>query len=164
MAQTGTIYINESAKQTPKDRVKKEIKKLDKLVEGTEEIIYEISSVFPFQFFPDKIIIDKNKVTIVRKDIFFKRTFPMLIRDIKTVKVSRGFLFASIEFEIRGYEINPRPTNYLWPEQAIKAQQYILGLMSAKREGVDLSEIPTEKARGKLRKIGKSKEETGSLF
>lgn len=159
------LYIKDTVeKETPKEIVKEEIKKLDKLADEAGEVIYELSSVFPFQLFPDKLIIDKNKVTIVRKELFFKRTFPMLIRDIRTVKVTRGILFASIEFEIRGYETNPRPTNYLLPHEATKAKQYILGLMSASRERVDLSKVPTKEAKRKLKKIGSAEEETETLF
>src|SRR5687767_8473081 len=106
MAIKGTIYIKKDTKTV--DNVsapaKEEIKKLDVLTTETESVIYQVASVFPFQLFPDKIIVDKNKVTIVRKQLLYKRIFPILLEDIRTVKVTRGPFFASIEFEVSGYE------------------------------------------------------------
>src|SRR3989344_3628797 len=106
----GTVYIHgkPQTKNEPKEE-KAEIGKLKTLADETETVIYKASSVFPFQLFPDKIIIDKNKVSIIRKMLFFKRIFPILYEDIQTVKVNRGILLAAVEFEVRGYEQNPRP-------------------------------------------------------
>ena len=176
MAIKGTVYIksdpqqvndqskSEIAVKKGKEKAKKEIKKLNTLAEETESVIYQLSSVFPFQIFPDKIIIDKNKVTIVRKELFFKRIFPMLVEDITTVKVSRGIFFASMEFELKGYERNPRPTTHFWPEHASKAEHYILGLIKAKRDKVDLTKLTTIQVRKRLEGIGSAEEEFETLF
>lgn len=180
MIKTGTVYVdnqdigNENVvipkkityrKRTVKEtEEKEEIDKLEDLVRGSGEVIYEISSAFPFQLFPDKIIIDKNKVNIVRKDLFFKRVFPIFHKDIMTVKVNRGILFATMEFEIKGYETNPGPVTFLWPYEATRAKQYILGLMDAKKEKVDLTKVSAEKVKKKFREIGEAKDDTETLF
>jgi hypothetical protein len=165
MAKNGSVYIaGEFAKKSHRNKVNQEILKLEELVKETETVIYQLSSVFPFQLFPDKIIIDKSKVTIVRKEIFFKRVFPILIENIKTVKVSRGLLFAAMEFEITGYEENPRPVTFFWPGEATKAKQYIFGLIQAKKGGVDLAKLTTVQIKKRLEEIGKAEEEVESLF
>jgi hypothetical protein len=166
MAIHGTVHIArrlvKPREKTPE--VKAEMVKLEKLTEETESVIYEISSVFPFQLFPDRLILDKNKLTVVRKDLLIKRIFPILIEDIMTVKVNRGPLFASIVLEARGYEMNPNPITFLKPEDASRAEKYILGLIKAKREGVDLSKLSTSEIKGKLAQIGGSTEEVKTLF
>ena len=156
MKKSGTILINSpDQKDTTKN---KEIEKLDVLVEESNKILYEVSSVFPFQLFPDKIIVDSNKVTIIHKWLFSKYTFPILIEDLQTVKLSRGLIFASLSFEIRRFEENPGPVSHLWPEKAAKAEKIILGLLSAKRGGLNVTKIPSKEFKKKIEKIGTSSE------
>ncbi len=163
---SGSVYIqkNNKAKITNKDLSRNEVKKLDALSHGTESIIYEVSSVFPFQLFPDKLIIDKNKVTVVRKGLLMKRIFPILMEDIQTVKVNRGPIFASLELEVRGFEQNPNPTVFLWPEHATKAEKYILGLIKSKREGVDLTKLTVKDIKNRIEQIGGGEEEATTVF
>ncbi len=166
MPSSGSVYIKHEPKNavTSKQLSRNEAVKLDALSHETESVIYELSSAFPFQIFPDKLIIDKNKVTVVRKSLLMKRIFPILMEDIQTVKVNRGPIFASLELEVRGFERNPSPTIFLWPEHASKAEQYILGLIKAKREGVDLTKLTVKDIKTKVERIGGSDEEATSLF
>lgn len=162
MKKSGTILVNPPKKFEPKT---KETEKLDELVKESSEILYEVSAVFPFQLFPDKVIINTTKVTVVHKGLFFKHIFPILIRDLNTVKVSRGILFASLSFEIKSFEENPEPVSFLWPDQAGKAESIILGLLSAVRaEGVDVSKVPLKKVKKSAEKIGASTEKPENLF
>lgn len=165
MADKGTIYLNSPPSQLRQSsNVVKDNIKLDKLVREKNIVIYELSSAFPFQLFPDKIIIDENKVSIVRKELFFKRIFPIMIDDILTVKINRSILFASLEFDIKRYEENPSPTTYLWPKEASLAKRYIFGLVQAKRENIDLSALSTKQLKRKLLEIGRASDEADTLF
>lgn len=159
MARQGTIYIDRPIVENQTADKDPEVKKLEKLAQESEKTIYELSSVFPFQLFPDKIIIDKLKVTVIRNDLFYRRTFPILIEDIKTIKVTGGILFASMEFEVAGYEENPQAVTHLWPKDATKAKQYILGLIKTTKEKIDLSALSTDQVKKNLEEIGKAKEE-----
>jgi hypothetical protein len=159
---SGTILINPPYKSSKSKNIT--IKRLDKLAKESSEILYEISSVFPFQIFPDKVTIDTNKVTIVHKGLFFKNIFPILIGDIRTVKITRGLIFASLSFEVLGYEENPGTITHLWPETASKAEKIILGLLSTKREGLNISKIPKKELEKKVEKIGESTEKPEKLF
>ncbi len=163
MNKTGTVYIK-SQTQVGRTSAKKETKKLEQLAEDSNDALFEVSSVFPFELFPDKIIIDSKRVTVVKKDLFSKSVFPILIEDIKTVNVFRGLIFASIEFEIRGYETNPLPVRFLWPYDATQAKQYILGLMTALRENIDVNKVPRNIIKDKVQQIGSEREEVQSLF
>ncbi len=153
---SGTVYIkNEpSVKSLEKNEEKMAEQKLNQLVEENEHVLYQVSSVFPFQLFPDKIIIFPTKITVVHKTLFFKNVFPMLIENIKTVIVSRGLIFAAMKFEITGYEENPEVVQYLWPPYAEKAKNIILGLLEAVRKNVKVEKIPPKKALDKLEQIG----------
>lgn len=160
ISSTGTVYIGT---QSLAGRLKTTAK-LNTLAKETEAVIYDIASVFPFQLFPDKLIIDKNKVSIIRKSLFFKRIFPILYEDIRTVKINRSILFCAIEFEIRGYEQNPGAVTHLWPKEASKAEKYILGMTKANRAEVDMTKLPVNKIRGVIKKIGETQEDVERLF
>lgn len=141
-----------------KDRIQKEslkeIGKLNSLAQGSDTVVYKFSSVFPFQLFPDKVIIDLNKITIVRHNFLYKRTIPILFEDILLFKVTKDLFFASVNLEIRGYEQNPRSITFLKPHQATLAETYVLGIIRAKNEKIDLSQIPIQLLRIKLKEIG----------
>jgi len=134
--------------------------KLDSLASGSDKVIYEISSVFPFQLFPDRLTIDLNKITIFRNSFLNKLTFPVFIENILTLNFNRDIFFASLTFEIRGFETNPAVLTHLRRKEAGRAEQYILGLIKAKNEGINLSKIPINILREKLENIGLAKEIT----
>lgn len=68
-----------------------EKQKLDNLVLKSRKALFEISAVFPFDFFPDKIKIDENKVDLIYCKFFFnKHMSSFLIEDIHTVTLSTG--------------------------------------------------------------------------
>lgn len=133
----GTVYIN-SKKEKLQEKSSTE-QKLDMITSDTESVIFEIESVFPFQLYPDKLIIDRNKITIVRRELFFKRLFPVPLEDTQTVRVNRGLIFAALEVGVRGDERNPNPVTHLWPEDASKAEKYIMKLSTLKKENVELN-------------------------
>ena len=165
MAATGTVYINsDSNKEKHASPSKKELQKLDKLVDESNRIIYEVESAFPFQFFPDRLIIDENKITLIRKHLLFKRVYPIPYDNIATVRVNRTIFFASLEFEVTRFTDPPNTLTHLIPSKAAKAKRYITGIMQAKKEGVDLTKLTMEDLRIRLEKIGGSANETIKLI
>ena len=165
MATTGTVYINNhrnQKKQAGPD--KKELQKLDKLVTESNRIIYEVESAFPFQLFPDRLIIDENKITLIRKHLLFKRVYPIPYDNIATVRVNRTILFASLEFEVTRFTDPPSTLTHLNPSKAAKAKRYITGIMQAKKEDIDLTKLGLNDLRTRLEKIGGSANETIKLI
>lgn len=168
MAKSGTIFINKPDDTRPKDTesAKKDTEsaKLDKLVTEASRVIFEVTSTFPFQIFPDRLVIDESKVTIIRRSLFHKREFPIPYDNLSTVKISRNLFFASIEIEVIRFQQSPSLINYLEPGKAAKAKRLISGILQAKKEGIDLSKLTLDEARIKLEKIGTSKDELNTLY
>ncbi len=168
MVNTGTVYIEPGAPKDEEQRevgdVIRQVDKLNRIVSESGHIIYELSSVFPFQLFPDRVIIDESKVTIARKDLFFKRVYSIMFDDILTVRVNRGILFAAIEFKVKRFGHEIRPITYLLPKEATLAKKYILGLIEAKKANIDMSKLTVYQIREKLEEIGKTEEEAENLF
>lgn len=135
-------------------------KQIDKLTKKAGKVLLKIKSVFPFDLFPDTLIVDENKVDIIYYKFFFEKNyFSALIKNINSVHVNTGILFASMTFELTGYESNPEPIKYLWVKDAIKARRIILGLISAAKENVDVSRITSNDLAKKMEEIGNIKDE-----
>ena len=164
----GTVYINKDSSEESQKRevntVIKEVDKLNNLIEKTNNIIFELSSSFPFQLFPDKLVIDENKITIVRREFLFKRVFPIMYEDLLTVRINRSILFATLELEVKRMIKKPRPIEYLSPKQATLAKKYIMGIIEAKKANIDFSKLTAGQIRERLEEIGKADDEADSLF
>lgn len=153
-----TIYGNDiqTTPPTPEDT----IKKLDQLTAQTSNILLEIKNTFPFDLFTDKLIIRPTKIDLVYGIFFFSDyILSMLIKDLKTVKVSTGLFFATMSFELQGYETNPPKIKFLSNKKAMQARRIIAGLMAAHQNNVDLAQLPIEDLSGKVEEIGRAREE-----
>ena len=89
--------------------------------------------------------------------MFFKskRTYNILIEDLISVKLSTSLFFATMRFEIQGYEQNPAPIRYLSKQEAIKAHRLITGLITCKRNNINLKKMSFEEINKKVYQIGK---------
>lgn len=62
----------------------RQLKKLNNLINNSHRILYEAASVFPFDFFPDRIVIDENKINIIHGVFFYSnKIFTILLEDVK---------------------------------------------------------------------------------
>ena len=171
---TGTVYMDGESDDSGKNSgfpAEGSIEQLDptvaitKMAEEPNSILMEVSGTFPFDFFPDDITVDMQKVQIhYRKGPFETYTFPIPHQKLLTVKVSNSLFFASMEFEVDGYETNPEPVNYLSKGKAKDLKHLIIGINAAVSEHIDLLEakLPPEELRAKLISIGASN--TGYAF
>jgi hypothetical protein len=163
MANGGLLYVNEEEKdkRTSKDKSasaeppkKAVIKELDKLVKTAGRVIYQTQSIFPFQLFPDKIIIDENKITVIRQSFLIKREYPIGYDKLVTVKTNRVGGLSSLEFEVERFAQDPRPITHLKPNDADTAKKYIIGLMQVAESGIDLSALNLDEIKKRLEEIG----------
>ncbi|MBP9820463.1 hypothetical protein KBC79_07060 [Candidatus Woesebacteria bacterium] len=139
-------------------------KKLQQLASSSEKVLYRCQTVFPFTLFPDAIVVTPSKVDIVYHHFFFmKSVHSLLIDNILTLRLSTGPFFASIEFEVKGYEQNPPEVTYLPKHSALKTQEIIVGLIAAKQEGVDLKKIKKKQVQTNVNRIGAAKEDVTGL-
>lgn len=127
-----------------------------KKIANNSKKIAQIKSVFPFDLFPNTISLDKQKIDIVfYRFPAFRKVFTLFYEDVRTVKIIEGLFFATLYFELKGYEQNPEPIRLLKKDQANKIRRLILGLCVATKEKAKIKKGP--KTKKILRKIGKVK-------
>lgn len=145
-----------AAEQKKKDKESAEDKMRD-LARKSSQILYQLSTVFPFDFFPDTITINANKIDIVTSEFFFSHhTTSIPIKDIANVEMETTPFFATIQIINIRAPMRPISINYLRQHEAIKAKSIIDGLLVATEQGADISSIEPKKFLPHLERLGQS--------
>jgi hypothetical protein len=122
-------------------------------------ILFKARAVFPFSFFPNEIIIDKDKVSIVTQSFFASdRHQSLLIKNIADCYVDTSIFFGSVNISDKYYEDNIISINYLKKRDAVAARNIIQGLALCQEKEVDISEIKPADLLPYLIEIGKATE------
>src|SRR3990167_5798489 len=140
-------YSGELDRSPPEDRRRgvifqkstKSARRLRRLVDQSQKVLLKISSTFPFDLFPDSLVIDENKVNVIRREFLgAERAHSILIENITSVTLNSGLFFASIEI-VDSTNLRFPITytlNLLNIKAALRARRLIQGLMEAKRNKV----------------------------
>ena len=109
---------------------------------SSHEILLKVKGVFPFDFFPDTVVVDREKLTIAQRFFFFTaKIISVPIRDILSVEVDVGPLLGSLKLTSRYFFTNPQSIRFLWRAQAIKLQRLLQGYIIANEREIDCSSI-----------------------
>lgn len=106
------------------------------------QILLKANTVFPFNFFPDTITIDREKLTIANR-FFFRvaKITSVPVRDILSVEADVGPFFGSVHLTSRYFFTNPQTITFLWRGDAIKIQRLLQGYIIAHERNIDCSAI-----------------------
>ena len=105
------------------------------------EVLFEASSMFPFDFFPDTITVTSTAVTVFKRRFFFEEFFQTIsIKDIMTIEVETNIFFAQFCLWTRNLLNNtPITVGHLRKRDAMELQKTIQGLVIAEKEHIDSS-------------------------
>lgn len=129
---------------------------LRKIVKQSQEIIAGANTVFPITLFPDTIVIDRVKVTIIRRNFFWSEDVTSVrIQDILDVSASVGPLFGSLTIAIRMIgAVNHFQVNYFWRKDVMYLKHIIQGYVIAKHNKMELTHLGTRELRWTLEGLG----------
>jgi len=129
--------------------------KFDRLLNESHIVLLKLKSVFPFDFFPDEIIVDPMKVNIVSREFFLSpTTHTIYIKNILDILVDCSVFFATVRIMYEGFGPNVVYVKYLKKSEAQKARRIIQGLAVATREGVDFTKLNTRELVNKIENLG----------
>ncbi len=101
--------------------------------------LLRIKSVFPFDFFPDELIIGKKTVSVIKRQFLNSNTETFLVKDIGLVSINTAILFSHIRISYKApYEDIVIGT--LWKTEAKNIKALLDKLMLIKNEDVDVDE------------------------
>jgi hypothetical protein len=135
------------AEQSPQEIVQK--------VANDSEILYETRSVFPFDLFPDHVIVDKSKVSVIRKIFFLSEVVQSVpAKDILTVQMESSPFLARITIIGRMPQQAEIVINNLLVKDATKLRKVIQGLAIAAMEAVQIDTLPKNQQLQTVEEIG----------
>jgi hypothetical protein len=83
-----------------------------------------IKAIFPFDLFPDELIIQEKSVSVKKNYLIYSNTETMLIKDIGLVTINDGLFFASLTISYKAPMDDVHITK-LWPSEAYKAKSFL---------------------------------------
>lgn len=130
---------------------------LGSIVQEIKEPLVIIETTFPFDLFPDKVVVDQERASIITKDIFgTEKIDSVLIANITDVEIRSGPFFSELSVIDKNIPNLPFRVNYLKKDEAFRIRRVIEGLMIAKQRNLDLSGLNKDQ-------IVKMMEELGSV-
>lgn len=132
-------------------------KKIDALLHETTQILFRKKNFFPFDLFPDEVIITNEKIDIIYNHFFFtKDLITILYENIYDVNVHTTLFFASLDIKVTSLRDDVNPVTFMTINDAITARRLIMGLVLAKRQKIDIKQIPPAQLKDKMMEIGKA--------
>ena len=133
------------------------LSQLDTLLERANKVLLKCNTVFPFDQFPNTLIIDYNKVDIIYRHFFASsQTVSVPIERVNHVTVDVVAFLATLKIEVKGMDKNPAPLMFMRARDAHLAKNLLLGLVGAHTHGIDLSRLQGQDVIDKLTEIGRS--------
>ncbi len=153
-----TIFWQSSPIPDPTVKQNKPTPELPQLSREASAVLYSLSSVFPFDLFPDKIIIRLNHVDVIHGIFFWSgATDRIQVIDIRDVGVQYNPIFAKLTITPVGPPNITLNVKFLWRYQAMRAKRILLGILECHRQQVDLSKYSTKELLRYVEKIGRAR-------
>lgn len=130
---------------------------IHRVVEQSQEILAGAKTVIlPYNLFPDTVTVDRMKVTITLwKSLWLKEVVTLRIEDILNVSANIGLLFGSLTISTRVMNSTDHfRIDGFWNKDVKRLKRIIQGYMIALHQGVDVSELSTDRLTRKLNELG----------
>lgn len=130
---------------------------MHKVVAQSHEILCGAKTVIlPYNIFPDTVTVDRMKMTITLwKTLWSREVVTLRTEDILNVAAHIGLLFGSLTISTRVMNSTDHfEINGFWNKDALRLKHIIQGYRIALHQGVDVSELSTERLVRKLSELG----------
>jgi hypothetical protein len=112
------------------------------LAGSSHEVLLKARTVFPFDFFPDTITLDREKLSIINRFFFWTaRITSVPVRDILSVEADVGPFFGSIRITSRYDPVKSLSINFLWRKDALLLRKLLQGYIIAHERNLECSKI-----------------------
>lgn len=130
---------------------------IEELAARSQEVLFETTTVFPFTFFPDKISIDRVKVSVTKRIFWMdKITESILHEEIVSISAHSVFFLGSVTILSRQVNLKPLIINSLKREDAQRVRRILQGLSVARQKQVDLDSLDRDTLLATVEAIGRA--------
>lgn len=145
-------HATEQTLRTERDKLR-----VDELVRQSNRSIITVSSVFPWNIFPNTIDVEEHRVTFIFRQFLTSQSHSVDIKDISNVFIESGLFFATLQVVSRTFVQNDIKINYLRIEKAKRVKQVIEGLRTFNHNNIDTSNYKVEDLIQKLSELNVSR-------
>ncbi len=137
--------------QAEKKAVDKQM--VNDLVKKSNRCIISISSLFPWNIFPNTIDVEESRVTFIFRQFMSSRSHSVDIKDISNVFIESSLFFATLQIVSRTYIKNKIKINFLHKEKAERVKMIIEGLRTFANNDIDTSIYEVDELVSKLAEL-----------
>lgn len=123
---------------------------LEDMIAKSNRIIISISSVFPWDFFPDSINVEETRVTVIQRQLFASQVHSVDIKNISNVFLDKDIILASLTIVSRTFKENEIKIMKLRKDEADLTRRLIEGLRMFIEKDIDTSKYTTQELISKL--------------
>lgn len=132
---------------------------MDDMITRSNEVLARATTVFPLTFFPDSVILDRTKLTVIRRNFFFSEdVMSIRIEDILNVSANVGPFFGSITIATRVMSTDDHFTIYNFlREDVMHLKHMIHGYVIARHNNIPCDHLTLEQLIHTLEELGHDK-------
>lgn len=112
---------------------------MDKLLKKSNRVVVSISSVFPFDIFPNSITVEEGRVTVIKRHLLTTAMHSVDLKDISNVFINKSIFFSQIEIVSRTFEDNEVKIKFLRNKDASFVRRIIEGMRIFENKQIDTS-------------------------
>ncbi len=147
--------------QTKNDATKKEEDKqvVNDLIKKSNRRIIKISSLFPWNLFPNTIEVEESRVTFIFRQFMSSQSHSVDIKDISNVFLQTSPFFATLQIVSRTFIQNDITVTHLNIRNAKEVKMIIEGLRTLAEHDVDTSTYEINELIEKIKEFDTNKTE-----
>ena len=129
---------------------------LNNIITKSHEVLAEANTVFPVTLFPDTVVVDRTKVTIIKRDFFWSSdTMTFRIEDVLNAEVTVGPIFGSLTIASRVMSTTDHfRIDHFWRKDAIYLKRIIQGYVIAQHNKIDVAHLSKDELIRTLNELG----------
>ncbi len=145
--------LKPKSKQTNSDQSTASLKKI---VKQSHEILGQATTIFPFTLFPDSVIVDRTKVTIIKRNFFWSEDVVSIrIEDVLNATSGVDPIFGSLNVSSRVMNSTDHyQIKFLWKSDATHLKHLIQGYVIAQHNDIDVSHLKRDELIKTLCELG----------
>jgi hypothetical protein len=124
------------------------------LVEKSNRILASVTSVFPFDIFPNTVNVEEGRITVIVRNFFYSSQIHSVdIKNISNVFLNLAPFFAQLVIVSKTFARNQIKINFLKKDEAIFVRRMIEGLRVFESKQIDTSIYTREELIAKLEEL-----------
>ncbi len=129
---------------------------LASVLERSNQVLVQANTVFPLTLFPDTVVLDRTKLTVVKRTFFLSEdVMSIRIEDILNVSATMGPLFGSITIATRVMSSTDHFTiKNMWRDDAQRMSHMIQGYVIARHNNIACDHLSFDELVHTLKELG----------